>query len=45
MSGPTGFTAVQVSWSANTTGAVRVGTIKFVSGTYSDVITVTQTAE
>lgn len=44
VSGPTGFTAVQVSWSTNTTGAVRVGTVKFASGTYSDVITVTQAA-
>ncbi|MCM1224735.1 MAG: BACON domain-containing protein [Lachnospiraceae bacterium] len=44
-SGKEGFTAVHVSWQANTTGAERIGTIKFTAGKYSDSVTVTQKAE
>ncbi|MCM1451305.1 MAG: BACON domain-containing protein [Clostridium sp.] len=44
-SGKEGFTAVHVTWQANTTGAERIGTVKFTAGTYSDELTVTQKAE
>lgn len=42
--GSTGFTAVHVSWTANTTGEARTGHVRVAAGSYSDVITVTQSA-
>lgn len=43
--GSKGFTAVHVTWSANTTGEARTGKIVFTAGSYSDAITVTQAAK
>lgn len=43
--GGTGFTAVHVAWTTNTTGEARVGHIRFTPGSYSDQITVTQAAK
>lgn len=42
--GTTGFTAFSVNWTENTTGEVRVGTLTFTAGKYSEKLTVTQKA-
>lgn len=40
-----GIYAVHLSYTANTTGAERVGTVTFKAGTYSELYTITQTAQ
>ena len=41
-SGKTGFSAVHISWTENTTGEERTGSVVFKAGTYTDRVVVRQ---